>query len=113
MVCADHISLDRAALKRRVFPTAPPFNWRFIHFAKSATQVMMAPAGALLSMSSWGSASSLPESVLCGVATSSPFLSAATPVNVLVMPSGVNMRSRTKSSQLLPVTAGINCPAAM
>ena len=72
MVCADHISRDCAALNRRFVPAIPPFNCRFIHFARSATQVMMAPAGALLSMSSWGSASSLPESVLCGVATSLP-----------------------------------------
>ena len=104
---------DHAALNSRVVPNMPPFNCRFIHFARSATQVMMAPAGALLSMSSCGSASSLPESALCGVATSLPLVSAVTSVNVLVMPSGVKMRSRTKSSQLLPVIAGINCPATM
>ena len=73
----------------------------------------MAPAGALESMSSCGSASSLPESALCGVATSLPLRSAATSVNVCVMPSGVKMRSRTKSSQLFPAIAGISCPATM
>src|ERR1035441_3719147 len=116
MVCADHISLACAGLNKRVFPSGPnvpPLSCTAIHFARSATQVMMAPAGALLSMSSWGSACSLPESVLCGVATSLPCLSAATSVNVFVMPSGVKMCSFTKSSQLLPVTAGINCPATM
>ena len=51
---------------------APPFSCTIIHFARSSTQEMIEPAGALLSTSSCGSASSLPESALCGVATSLP-----------------------------------------
>ena len=90
---------------------SPRLSCTVTHFARSATQELMAPAGALLSTSSCGSGSSLPPALECGRATSPAASSAGVLVFVEVMPSGVKMRSFTKSSQLFPVTAGMIWPA--
>src|SRR5262245_4481632 len=111
-VCADHISRDRSALKSRLpLPRLPAFSCIVIHLAMSATQELIAPQGALLSTTDGEIGSGLPASGACGVATCPPEGFRRTLGLLRGLPAGPKMRSRTKSSQLIPVTAGIIWPA--
>src|SRR5688500_17286711 len=81
------------------------------HFDTSLTDELMEPAAALLSSGENGSGTSLSFSLACGYATLSPGLNFLTLVLLAFMPSFLKIRSATKSSQLLPETFSITCPA--
>src|SRR5512147_1866766 len=114
IVVGDHISTDRFALNNSL-PSAvlPRLSWSNTHLERSLTLEAIAPAGAALSMPCQFTAMTLPSIFECAATWFELARTASVLVTESLMPRGVKMRSRMKSSQDLPVTAGITCPAAM
>ena len=111
-IWGERISLTAASLTSRCPRYTPLPSCRRTHCAISITFELIEPAGPTLSTLRQAIARNLPEKRSCGVATSPPGGSWTTLVLEAVMPSGVKMRRRMKSSQVCPVTAGTICPAA-
>src|SRR5690349_14307127 len=100
MVWADHISRLVDAWNRRRSGSAemrPALSWTMIHLAMSVTLELMAPAGAVLSMTAAGMARNDPSTLECGAATLPPGRNSAALVLLSDMLSGVKIRWRMKS----------------
>ena len=111
IVCGVCVSTKELAAMRVLPPARALSSWKRTHCAMSRTLELMEPAGPMLSMLRYGTARRVSSIFVWGVATSGRPTSALVLELVAVMPSGVKMRSRTRSSQLLPLTCAATCPA--